>query len=103
MPKIPSAFLLSIYDEYTIAYKDRSDLSEARDIERIVSMGNALTAVIVLNGRVAGTWKRTLKKNRIEIRLNPFRRLSKNEHEALESEVARYGKFAGVPTVLVSL
>jgi hypothetical protein len=35
--------LLSIYDEYTIAYKDRGDISEERDIEKMISMGNALT------------------------------------------------------------
>lgn len=43
----PLSFLQSIYDEYTIAYKDRSAISEARDIERMISMGNALTAVLI--------------------------------------------------------
>ena len=100
-PKSASAFLLSIYDEYTIAYKDRSDISEALDIERMISRGNSLTAVIILNGKVAGTWNKALKKNAVEIRLNPFRNLDKDEQEALESEVARYGKFVGIPTVLV--
>lgn len=98
--KSPSAFLLSIYDEYTIAYKDRSDLSAARDIERMISTGNALTAVIILNGRVAGTWNKALKKNTIEIRLSPFRKFNKDEKEALESEAARYGKFVGIPSVV---
>jgi hypothetical protein len=97
----PSAFLLSIYDEYIIAYKDRSDISEARDIERMISRGNALTAVILLNGKVAGNWNKVLKKNTVEIRLNPFRKLDQEEQEALESEVARYGKFVGISAVLV--
>lgn len=101
IPKMPSAFLLSIYDEYTIAYKDRGDISEARDIEKMISMGNALTAVIIINGKVAGTWDKILKKNAVEIRLNPFWKLKKDEQEALESEVARYGKFVGIPAVLV--
>jgi len=98
--KLPNAFLLSIYDEYIIAYKDRSDISEARDIERMISAGNALTSVIILNGKVAGTWNRVLKKSRVEVRLNPFQDLSKDEQEELEAEVVRYGKFIGVPTVL---
>lgn len=99
--KSPFALLLSIYDEYTIAYKDRGDISVVRDIERMISMGNALTAVIVLNGKVAGTWNKTLKKNTVKIRLNPFRKFSKDEQDALESEVARYGKFVGIPAVLI--
>lgn len=97
---IPSAFLLSIYDEYTIAYKDRGDISEARDIERMISRGNALTAVIILDGRVAGTWNKTLKKNMIEIKLRPFRKFSADEQEALEAVADRYGKFVGVPSVI---
>ena len=99
--KVPFSFLLSIYDEYTIAYKDRTDISEAQDIERMISKGNALTAVIILNGKVVGTWKKVLKKNTVEIRLNPFRKLDKEELEAIEFEVARYGKFLGVSAVLV--
>lgn len=96
----PSAFLLSIYDEYTIAYKDRSDISEVRDIERMISRGNALTAVIILDGRVAGTWNKTLKKNTVEIWLHPFRKFSADEQEALEAAADRYGKFVGIPSVL---
>lgn len=100
IPEPPTALLLSVYDEYTIAYKDRGDISAARDIERMLSMGNALTAVIVLDGRVAGTWTKATKKKSVEIRLNPFRRLDKDEEEAIESEVARYGKFTGMHAVL---
>lgn len=97
MPDSPSAFLLSLYDEYTIAYKDRSDISDARDIERMISMGNALTAVIILDGKVAGTWKKTLKKNTVEIRLIPFRKFSEEERSVVESEARRYGKFVEIP------
>ena len=101
IPDPPRALLLSIYDEYTIAYHDRSDISDARDIERMIVMGNALTAVIVLNGKVAGTWKRAMKRDSVEIRLNPFRKLESDEQDAVESEVARYGKFFGMPAVIV--
>lgn len=99
IPNSPSALLLSVYDEYTIAYKDRSDISEARDIERMISMGNALTAVIILDGKVAGTWKKSLKKNKVEIKLNPFRKFNEDEQKAVESEVERFGKFVGIPVV----
>jgi len=100
VPDTPRALLLSIYDEYTIAFKDRSDISDARDIERMIGMGNSLTAVILLNGRVAGTWKRGMKKDSVEIRLSPFRKLDNDEQEAVEREVARYGRFFGMPAVI---
>jgi hypothetical protein len=99
-PRPPAALLLSVYDEYTIAYNDRSDISEARAVERMVKMGSAQTSVIILGGRVAGAWKRAVRKDAVEIRLSPFRRLTVAEREALEAQVDRYGRFIGMPAVL---
>ena len=101
--KTPLALLMSIYDEYTIAYKDRTALSEGRekDVETMLSMGNALTAVIIINGKVAGTWKRTLTKNGIAVHLSPFRTLNSVEAEALTAEIDRYGKFLNTPAAMV--
>jgi hypothetical protein len=92
---------LSIYDEYTIAYKDRSDLSDARDIERMISMGNALSAVIIMDGKVAGTWKRKIKKDSVEISLSTFKKLSKRESGYLSQACEEYGKFLELKTVIV--
>ena len=57
----PVVHLLSIFDELTIAYRDRRDLSDERDVERMLTMGAALTSVIVADGRVVGTWKRVAR------------------------------------------
>jgi hypothetical protein len=100
-PDPPPALLLSIYDEYTIAYKDRSDVSEARDVERMIAMGNAMTAVIVIDGKVAGTWRKSTKKDTVEIGLSPFRKLDTDQQEAVDAEVARFGRFVGMPAVIV--
>jgi hypothetical protein len=97
----PAALLLSVYDEYTIAYKDRSDISDAGDVERMFTSGAAFTAVIILNGRGAGSWSKSLKKNSIEVKLNPLRGLTEHEQKAIRTEVARFSKFTGVPAVLV--
>jgi len=101
IPDPPLALLLPIYDEYTLAYKDRSDISQARDIERMIVRGNEMTAVIVLGGKVAGTWRKSTLRSSVEIRLNPFREPDGDEAEALELEVARYGRFVGKEAVVV--
>jgi hypothetical protein len=67
----------------------------------MIAMGNAMTAVIVLNGRVAGTWKKAIKKDSVEIKLNPFQELDADEQEAVEAEVERYGRFFGASAVIV--
>ena len=38
-------------------------------------MGNALTHIMVLDGQIAGTWKRTLSKKAIAIKLSAFDQL----------------------------
>ncbi len=93
----PTAYLLSIFDEYTIAYKDRRALVGQRYFEKLITMGNALTAVIVIDGMIVGTWKRAIKKNIVEITLNPFREFSSTEHTALEIAAKRYGAFVELP------
>ena len=98
--RTPTALLLSIYDEYTIAYKDRSALGGERYIEKLLSMGNALTSVLIVDGKLAGTWKRAVKKGTVEIVTNPFRQLSKDEYEAVKAEAARYGEFLEMPSAL---
>lgn len=100
IPK-PYALLLSIFDEYTIAYKDRSDIGDERYVEKLLGMGAALTAVITIDGKIAGTWKRLLKKDSVKITLNPFRNISVGEKKAIEKECHRYGKFVNLPVDII--
>ena len=92
---------MSVFDEYLIAYRDRSDISDTGEIERMILRGAALTTAIILEGKVSGTWKKVLKKNKVEFSLNPFRKLNKSEEAALEAQIARYGAFIGIPAVLI--
>lgn len=97
-----SAFFLSIYDEYSIAYKDRTDMSEEKYIEKFISMGNALTGIMLLDGKVMGTWKKELKKDTISITLSPMRSLTTSEKELFISFADRYKTFLGISIVKVS-
>ena len=98
----PQAFLLSVYDEYVLSYKDRSAYSEERIFEKLMSMGNALTAVMVFKGKIVGTWKRKkVKADQWEIELNPFTKLDTDATEAFEKASERYGQFMEVSTSIV--
>ena len=55
---------------------------------------------IVINGRVRGTWKRTLKKDAVLIDALPFASLGTAEAAAIEGAAARYGRFIGLPATL---
>lgn len=92
-PASTSGYLLSIYDEYTISYRDRSDFSNEGSLEKLIRMGNAVTAVIVIDGQIAGTWKRTTDKGKSVIKTALFRKLNKNEQQALQKAEDSYRRF----------
>lgn len=72
-----------------------------RDVVRMLSMGKALTAVIVLDGRVAGSWRRTLSRRRLTVTRGAFRRLTGAQRAALAKQVERMRAFFGVDEAVV--
>jgi DNA glycosylase AlkZ-like len=91
----PRAHLLSIYDEYISSYRDRSAICEPAYAKRLVAMGSALGYVVVLDGRVAGTWSRTLEKQTISLRVTAFQKLSRSERRAVTAAAERFTGFMG--------
>ena len=96
----PTAFLLSVYDEYISGYKDRSAIVDAKHATKLIAMGNALNYVIVVSGQIVGTWKRTFSKEAVIIERNLFRPLTQPENRAVASAADQYGLFVGLPVEL---
>ena len=92
----PTAYLLSIYDEYIIGYRDRSAIGSAEDGARLGAMGNALQNVIVIDGRIVGTWRRTLRKATVGVELNSFRPLNEAESAAVATAQEQLREFYGL-------
>ncbi|MCI0451165.1 MAG: winged helix DNA-binding domain-containing protein [Candidatus Latescibacteria bacterium] len=99
-PATSVAMLLSIYDEYTIAYKDRSALGGGEFRNELLRMGNALTSVLTIDGLIAGTWKRTLLEGAVDVAIRPLRRLTAGEKDAVAAAGRRYGRFLGTPVTM---
>jgi len=95
--------LLPAFDEYLVAYKDRSDAVEARFSRQVIGINGLFNASIVIEGRTIGTWKRSLDKTGITLELSPFRVLLKKELKSLGKAVRRYGEFMGSPVQVKSL
>ncbi|HYI10050.1 MAG TPA: winged helix DNA-binding domain-containing protein [Thermoanaerobaculia bacterium] len=90
-----SVHLLPPYDEYTVAYKDRSAILDPAFAKRVNAGGGIINSIVVVDGRVAGNWKRTLRGDTVEIAVSPFRALTPGELRGVEQEAARYAAFAG--------
>jgi hypothetical protein len=99
-PPAHRAYLLPPFDEYAVAYKNRELLGAP---PRAATSWGALTLlgpIVVLDGAVAGTWKRTLGPRAVEIEVAPWRRLARDEADAVELAAARYAAFLERPADL---
>jgi hypothetical protein len=89
-----TAHLLPSFDEYTVGYTDRSavfDISHANKLD--ARNNNLLSYIMVLDGQVVGTWKRTMKKDTVIITPNLFTPLNEDETRAFAAAANRYGAF----------
>jgi hypothetical protein len=96
----PSAYLLSIYDEYISGYKDRSAIAREDIGAKLIELGNALSYIIVVDGQIVGVWKRTLRKDAVVIEADLFTSLGEAERQAVAVAADKYGEFLGLPVVL---
>lgn len=94
----PTVHLLPNYDEYIVSYADRSAIYDPGRVKQVDARGNFLfNHTIVVDGQVAGTWKRALRKKSVEITPNLFYPLSEAEIQALSVEMSHYSDFLGLP------
>jgi hypothetical protein len=84
--------LLPKYDEYVVAYKDRSALLVAGGAAAVPIDSN----LIVLGGRVIGEWKRTVQAGVVRINF-PTIPPDKSPNKRLLAASHRFGEFLGLP------
>ena len=65
--------LLPGFDEYLLGYKDRRDVLAPERAPKVAPGGNGIFfPIVVVDGQVAGTWKRAFKKNALNLTLSLF-------------------------------
>lgn len=94
------AYLLPNYDEYLIAYKDRPAAESSRAANMEARSGGAFPHHLVIDGRLAGSWRRTVKANSVAIEVAPYKPLSKAHARAVTGEADCYGEFLNMPVEL---
>lgn len=91
-----SAHALPAFDELVIGYRDRTAQLAAADEARVVPGGNGVfSAVLVLDGRVVGTWRRAPSSQGLTA--TAFRPLSSSQVAALSEALGRLAAFEGLP------
>jgi hypothetical protein len=94
--KIQTSFLMPDYDEYGMSYKDRSVLLVSKnDTLQFRGENPAYNRMIIIDGKIEGTWKRIIKNNTVSIETVPFRPLSKSRQQVLARAIKKYCLFIG--------
>ena len=96
---VPSTYLLPAFDEYTVSYKNRDDVLDPQFKLKVNAGGGIFNPIIVIDGKVVGTWKRTFKKNSVVITLSPFAPFSNQELKRIEKASQDFGTFLHMPVV----
>jgi hypothetical protein len=97
----PELRFLPSYDEYTVGYRDRSPIfdpyliSQKAAQQARIALGN----VMVADGKIIGSWKRTMTKEMVHITVMPFRPLSPSGRKLLKTALEEYEVFLGRPLI----
>jgi hypothetical protein len=85
--------LLPAFDEFLISYKNRSVSITATDQQKTISNNGIFRPVIVVNGEVAGIWKRTVKPVKVVIETLFFKAPAKKVKEHTEEAARKFALF----------
>lgn len=86
--------LLPGFDEFLLGYKDRiASLEQKYSVKWCPGNNGMFFPFLVVNGRVSGIWKRTLKKDSIVIDINCFEPNPAVNIKQLDAAAGRYSKF----------
>src|SRR5205814_1726831 len=91
----PTAYLLPTFDEYLIAHKDRGLVVGAPHAKGVV-----FNQHVVIDGQLAGTWRRTVNVGSVVVDVAPHRPLTRADKSALAAAADRYGRFMNAAVVL---
>jgi Winged helix DNA-binding domain len=98
-----TAFLLPSFDEYLIAYRDRSMIVDPTYAKQVITKNGIFYPIMVKDGQIIGSWKRVVKKGKLIITPS----LAENYKDAEISDFAtaaeHYGQFMTLPVEMTSI
>lgn len=107
MPAERSVRLLPEYDPYVMGFREREQLVPPAVRAQVAAHGKgryegpAGTPFLLVDGLCAGIWRRRKTAKRVELAVEPARRLTRDERAALADEAERIGAFLGLEPALV--
>ena len=93
----PLVHLVQGYDEIVMGYTETKSLLARPGSPWEPATPPVFRLVVLLDGGVAGFWRRSTKRDRVIVEVAPLEPFSGPAVAALEAEAAHYGAFLGLP------
>jgi hypothetical protein len=91
----PAVHLLPGFDEFIIAYKDRSASLPPHHTKKVVNVNGIFRPALIVNGQVKGLWRRTLLQDKVVIEIEYFEAGKRPAKKLLEQAAGKIGLFYG--------
>lgn len=99
----PSVRLLPAFDPYLLGHARRDHLFEAAYRPRVSRTAGWISPVVLVEGRVAGTWSHTIAKGTLRVAVNPFRRLPPKTRPEIRIRAEELAATLGLAKVEVTI
>ena len=96
-----SVYLIPGFDEYFIAYTDRSDVLDKNYAKELNQGGGMVSGAVVVNGHMVGGWRRTFEKKSVVLSIRLFETISRTQEQLLNKQIEAFETFIGMPSKLV--
>ncbi|MFM2048009.1 MAG: hypothetical protein RI955_555, partial [Bacteroidota bacterium] len=88
--------LLPAFDEYIISYNHRFDVIDKKHSPKVFTNNGIFKPMIVQDGKVIGTWKRTISGKKLKTEIFPFEKLSKQTELEIEKKMEVFKNYLEV-------
>lgn len=94
--------LLPQWDEFLLGYKSRDVTLPSEHFAKVVPGRNMVfKPTLVIDGEVAGTWRRDQRRGRVRVEVQPFTEPSARRWRDIERAAAAYAAFLGTEAEVV--
>jgi hypothetical protein len=95
--------LLPLFDAYLMGIGRRADIAPLvgpRHYNRVFRVAGWVSAVVLVDGRVAGTWESKVRRSATTASVQMFEQPDAAVQEGIAQEAERLGSFLGTPVTL---
>lgn len=100
-PASPTVHLLQGYDEYVVGYSQSKPLLNLAG-RALVRDRPVFNGVAILDGQVAGHWKRTINRAAVAVEVALYEPFDDAQAKALQAAADRQGEFLGLPATVTT-